>query len=100
MRLSSADYLTVECSFVSDAGIAHLDGLANLYGLRLRNSRITDSGMQHVGTLSGLVELDLEAEQFTDALRAALPNCEIHGLRRKFRTESPLLNRILVCGSS
>jgi len=51
--------------------------------------------MTHLRAL-GLEEVALSDDD-ADALRAALPNCEIHGLRlrRQFRTKSPLLNRIL-----
>ncbi len=44
---------------VSDAGLAHLMGLASLTKLFLNGTRVTNAGLLHLKTLGNLKELDL-----------------------------------------
>jgi Leucine-rich repeat (LRR) protein len=68
---------------VTDAGLAHLQGLTGLQGLWLINTQVTDAGLAHLQGLTGLQVLSLDNTQVTDAglakLRQALPKCAIIG---------------------
>jgi Leucine-rich repeat (LRR) protein len=53
--------------WVSDAGLAHLNGLSRLKELDLSKTRITDSGLVELRGLKGLLELNLARTRITDA---------------------------------
>lgn len=52
---------------VSDAGLAHLRGLPQLKGLRLASTKISDTGLVHLRGLTQLGGLDLANTQISDA---------------------------------
>jgi hypothetical protein len=66
---------------ISDAGLLHLKGMTNLVLLSLNNTKITDAGLAHLQGLTGLKRLNLSGTKVTDAgvkkLQAALPKCKI-----------------------
>ena len=53
--------------WVSDAGLAHLNGLTRLKALDLSKTRITDSGLVELKGLKGLLQLNLSRTRITDA---------------------------------
>ncbi len=53
--------------WVSDAGLAHLDGLARLEELDLSSSKITDAGLVHLKGMKSLKQLNLARTRITDA---------------------------------
>ncbi len=57
---------------VTDAGLVHLQGLADLQSLDLRNCRVTDAGLAHILGCPRLVYLDLSGTQLSDAGLALL----------------------------
>jgi Leucine-rich repeat (LRR) protein len=73
--------VTLRGSRITDAGLVHLKGLANLQALDLAFTKITDSGLVHLKGLVNLQTLDLAFTKTTDEgvaeLQKALPNCEI-----------------------
>ncbi|MCE9557302.1 MAG: hypothetical protein K8T91_28470 [Planctomycetes bacterium] len=79
--LSSLEWLWLNYTGVTDAGLAHLTHLKNLDTLDLEYTRITDAGLEHLTGLSNLKELRLRGTQVTAAgvarLQKALPNCNI-----------------------
>jgi len=54
-------------SSVTDAGLAHIDGLTRLKELNLDHADITDSGLVHLKGMVSLQELDLSGTPITDA---------------------------------
>ncbi|HEY5311497.1 MAG TPA: SUMF1/EgtB/PvdO family nonheme iron enzyme, partial [Pirellulales bacterium] len=75
-------YLSVSDSSCTDAGLAHLVGLADLIGLDLTNDKqITDAGLVHLTKLPKLKILTLRATSVTDAgaqrFQMAKPNCKL-----------------------
>jgi hypothetical protein len=68
---------------VTDAGLAHLEGVTELQLLYLGNTQITDAGLVHLEGLTELRSLGLTYTQVTGAglakLRKAMPNCRIDG---------------------
>ena len=54
-------------SQITDSGLAHLKGLAKLSKLGLLNTRVTDLGLVHLKALTDLSELNLDRTQVTDA---------------------------------
>jgi tRNA A-37 threonylcarbamoyl transferase component Bud32 len=52
---------------VTDAGLEHLTGLADLTSLTLTGTRVTDAGMRHVAELRRLQSLDLQFTPIGDA---------------------------------
>jgi hypothetical protein len=67
---------------VTDAGLEHLQGLANLATLNLENNRgVSDSGLVHLKGLTKLRTLNLGGTKVTDAgvgdLQKALPKVKI-----------------------
>ena len=52
---------------VTDAGLEHLTGLADLTSLTLTGTRVTDAGMRHVAELRRLQSLDLQFTAVGDA---------------------------------
>jgi Leucine rich repeat len=53
--------------WLTDAGLTHLDGLANLRELDLSHAPITDAGLVHLKGMSGLEQLNLALTPITDA---------------------------------
>ena len=82
-RLSEVQRLELTGMRLTDAGLAHLKGLARLESLYLNGTRVTDAGLAHLKELTGLRSLYLEGTRVTYAGRAglkrALPECEIYG---------------------
>ena len=68
-------------SQVTDAGLMHLERLAQLHYLCLADAQVTDAGLAHLKGLPSLKRLDLLGTQVTDAgvaeLEQALPNVEV-----------------------
>ena len=66
---------------VTDVGLAHLTGLANLQTLVLTQTKVTDAGLAHLKGLTNLQDLWLGNTKVTEAgvnkLQKALPNCQI-----------------------
>ena len=54
-------------SEVTDAGLAHLAGLAALKFLHLNDTQVTDAGLAHLTGLTALEVLGLSGTQVTDA---------------------------------
>jgi hypothetical protein len=52
---------------ITDAGLAHLKGLTNLYVLLLDDTRVTDAGLVHLKGLTKLSYLFLKGTQVSDA---------------------------------
>jgi hypothetical protein len=64
---SRLEFLRASGPSVSDAGLAHLDGLTRLEQLYLSNGRVTGAGMVHLKELTKLKSLFLDGTQVTDA---------------------------------
>jgi hypothetical protein len=66
---------------VTDDGLAPLGSLASLQTLYLTNTAITDAGLKHLQACKSLRRLYLENTKTTsagiDALRSALPGCQV-----------------------
>jgi Leucine-rich repeat (LRR) protein len=66
---------------VTNAALAHIEGLAQLQRLNLRDSNVTNAGLEHLKGLTKLKTLTLGITKVTDAgigdLEKALPNCGI-----------------------
>src|SRR5262249_53540609 len=56
----------LSATHVSDGGLAHLRGLANLQTLDLTGTRVTDAGLEHLQGLANLRRLFLQATPVTD----------------------------------
>jgi Leucine rich repeat len=70
--------------WISDAGLAHVEGLASLKELDLSNSSITDAGLVHLTGMKSLRQLNLSRTRVTDAGLVhvrGLTNLEWLGLR-------------------
>ena len=52
---------------MSDAGLAHLHGMAKLQTLDLRKTEVTDAGLTHLKSLTQLLSLELAGARVTDA---------------------------------
>jgi Leucine-rich repeat (LRR) protein len=66
--LSELSTLVLGGTRVTDAGLAHLEGIVSLEFLRLRGCRgVTDAGVKHLGKLTALAYLGLSGTQVTDA---------------------------------
>jgi|GEM_PF-1984443 Leucine-rich repeat (LRR) protein len=69
------------CKTLTDKGFANFPAMPELETLDLRETNISDSGLQHLRTFSTLETLQLEGTKVTqagvDALRKALPNCKV-----------------------
>jgi serine/threonine protein kinase len=57
--LTTLTFVNIGQTPVSDAGVAHLKGLSNLTSLCLRGTRVTDAGLEHLKELTNLTHLDL-----------------------------------------
>jgi hypothetical protein len=66
--LRSLEYLSLP-DRITDAGLAHVDGLNCLKGFWMAGgkSRISDEGLRHISKISSLEELCLRGEYMTDA---------------------------------
>ncbi|MDG1894588.1 MAG: hypothetical protein P8J37_06750 [Fuerstiella sp.] len=66
---------------ITDAGLEHLKGLSTLKELGLFETDVTDAGLHHLHVLSNLEDLIVERTKVTDAgvdkLKTALPNCKV-----------------------
>jgi hypothetical protein len=75
------EYLSLEQSKVTDAGMKRLETLYNLAGLRLKGTAITDLSIDSIGRLQNLREVNLENTNVTkngiEKLRKQLPDCKI-----------------------
>jgi hypothetical protein len=67
--------LTLDQTRVTDAGLAHVEGLTRLQWLSFINTRVTDAGLSHLERLSELQSLMLQETGISDAGLAHL-----HGL--------------------
>ena len=67
-KLNRLKHLTFVLTPVSDAGLAHLEGLSNLESLMLRGQNgVTDAGVAHLARMTSLKGLYLENSQISDA---------------------------------
>jgi Leucine-rich repeat (LRR) protein len=67
-RLNRLTFLELLNTPVSDAGLAHLEGLANLRILKLQGeNKITDAGLIRLKRMTSLKQLFLDDSQITDA---------------------------------
>jgi len=74
---------------VTDAGLVHLGGLAQLKTLHLWKTRVTDAGLQHLKGLTKLDFLCLDGTKVTDA--------GVEGLQKAYRTARSTIDaRILL----
>ena len=66
---------------VTDSGLKHLKGLAQLEQLILDHTGVTDAGLEHLKGLKNLKSLWIPGGQVSEdgleKLREALPNCNI-----------------------
>jgi uncharacterized protein (TIGR03067 family) len=80
-RLPALEMLNLDCTQVTDRGLAHLKGLTRLSELSLKATRITDAGLKHLEKLSSLKKLDLRltavSRRGVESLRKALPRAVI-----------------------
>ena len=98
-ELADLRRLTLEDPQITDAGLVHLEGLTNLSVLSLRGTQITDAGLVHVEKLTNLRNLSLGNTQVTDEgvkkLQQALPNCRINLKTMGSRSRSTTGPRII-----
>ncbi|MCK4293675.1 MAG: hypothetical protein KAY65_10795 [Planctomycetes bacterium] len=66
-RANTLRMLGLRDSEISDAGMAHLEGLTKLQGLGLSNTDIGDAGLAHLSELTKLRELYLDGTKVSDA---------------------------------
>jgi internalin A len=66
-KLTQLQYLDVDQSYISDAGMAHLAGLTELHDLFVFNGQITDAGLAHLSGLTSLSFLSVRFTRITDA---------------------------------
>jgi hypothetical protein len=80
--LTNLRRLHLENTKITDAGLAHLKGLTNLEYLNLYGTPVTDAGLANLEGLKNLKALYLWQTKVTpagvDALKKALPKCEIN----------------------
>ena len=73
--------LILDCTQVTDKGLAHLTGLTHLTELSLKATRITDAGLEHLEPLTSLKKVDLRltaaSQRGVVALRKTLPRAVI-----------------------
>jgi Leucine-rich repeat (LRR) protein len=65
-RLPGLDFLDLDCSDLSDSGLARLRGL-DLHKLDLYRTKVTDNGVQQLRALTNIKELDLSSTSVGDA---------------------------------
>jgi internalin A len=82
--LSDLSWLGLPNTQVTNAGLAHIRGLTKLKGLGLANTHVSDLGLKHLEGLTNLQVLELVRTQVTDrgatALKGALPRLTIINL--------------------
>jgi hypothetical protein len=77
--LSNLEWLWLDSTQVTDAGLAHLTGLTGLQHINLNFTPVTDAGLMHLKGLTGLRELEIElgnihvTEEGVAELQRALP---------------------------
>ncbi|MAV38472.1 MAG: hypothetical protein CMJ59_23800 [Planctomycetaceae bacterium] len=76
------------CRQITDAGLLHLKGLANLTSLVLAGTRVTDTGMVHLKGLANLETLLLDNTNITDAGLVHLKGLTKLGYLKPFRHPS------------
>ena len=59
-QLPALEMLNLDCTQITDQGLANLKGLTCPSELSLRATRITDAGLKHLERLSSLKKLDLK----------------------------------------
>jgi len=71
--------LRLGSSNITDAGLVHLQGLAQLKFLILQNARLTDAGLEQLTGLMQLESLFVEGNRVTEAgVRKSFPNLHVH----------------------
>ena len=93
--LSRLAYLDLSETQVSDTGLEHLKALSPLWGLDLSNTQVTDAGLVHLNRLSQLQYLGLSGTRVTDAVIVhlkALPQLRYVGLSRTQITDAVLVH--------
>jgi hypothetical protein len=66
-HLAHLEHLEFACvDTVSDAGLAHIEGLTALKVLCLKSNKVTDAGLTHLGHLTGLRRLWLRSNAITN----------------------------------
>lgn len=68
-ELPSLRWLALHDISITNAGLAHLHGQADLESLFIGSDKITDEGLRHIGTLTGLRELALKCPITDEGLR-------------------------------
>src|SRR5262249_9719222 len=66
-RLNELEVLYLNCTSVTDGGLAHLEGLKSLEFLSLGGTKITDAALVHLKGLTNLRRLNLINTKVTDA---------------------------------
>jgi hypothetical protein len=76
---------------ITDAGLVHLEGMADLGVLGLEGTGVTDRGLRHLEKLRKLTDLYINETRITDdgarSLQRSLPGLKIH--RERFSIEAP-----------
>jgi hypothetical protein len=79
--LMSLQHLGLRYAPIEGAGLSHLAGLSKLESLSLEGTRIDDRSLSHLSRLTSLVELDVRNTRVTPegvaSLQESLPNCII-----------------------
>ena len=70
--LRSLEYLDLDRTRITDAGLPHLARLLNLRQLRLVRTRVTDAGLEHLAGMTSLEDVRLLGTAITDAGLARL----------------------------
>ena len=65
--LAEVQYLYLDGTHITDTGLAHLEPAAQLEELSLNNTKITGAGLKHLRGLTRLRRLDLNGTQVDDA---------------------------------
>ncbi|HET6879959.1 MAG TPA: hypothetical protein VFI31_07380 [Pirellulales bacterium] len=81
--LTSLEFLYLNNTQVSDAGLIHLRRLSGLRAIDLQGTRITDAGLDHLQGITNPQWIWLDHSQVTNTgvarLRQAIPRCGITG---------------------
>ena len=65
--LANLEHLVLFETKVTDAGLVHLEGMTNLENLSLTRTKVTDAGLAHLKGLTKLEKLYLDQTTVTDA---------------------------------